>query len=119
MKLNRYVDILIFQFYIGGPDKEEYTALFLAISRISQTIPYDGVTQKNHLNETILLSTHNIGLEGKIRVLEHAELPLSRAQLHSIFLSKEGRRLNPFQNQPLDSTLWKLNVWSKRSIIAF
>ena len=31
-------------------------------------------TQKNRLTETILLSTHNIGLAGQIRILEHLEL---------------------------------------------
>ena len=36
-------------------------------------------SQKNRLTETILLSTHNKGLEGQIRILEHAKRPLSRA----------------------------------------
>ena len=36
-------------------------------------------TQKNRLNETILLSTHNIGFECQMRILEHEKLPLSRA----------------------------------------
>ena len=40
--------------------------------------PFNVGTQKNHLNETIILSTHNIGLEGQIRILEHAKRPLSR-----------------------------------------
>ena len=43
------------------------------------TKPYDEGTQKNRLIETILLSTHNIGLEGQIRILEQAKRPLSRA----------------------------------------
>ena len=30
-------------------------------------------TQKNRLGETILLSTHNIGFGGQIRILEHAK----------------------------------------------
>ena len=36
-------------------------------------------TPKNCLSETILLSTHNIGLYGQIRILEHEKRPLSRA----------------------------------------
>ena len=36
-------------------------------------------TQKNRLTETILLSPHNIGLEGQIRILEHSKHPFSRA----------------------------------------
>ena len=36
-------------------------------------------TQNNRLTETILLSTHNIGLDGQIMILEHAKRPLSRA----------------------------------------
>ena len=36
-------------------------------------------TQKNCLTETNLLSTHNIGFEGQIRILEHAKRSLSRA----------------------------------------
>ena len=43
------------------------------------TKPYAVGTKKNRLNETILLSTHNIGLEGQIRILKHAKRPLSRA----------------------------------------
>ena len=37
------------------------------------TKPYDIDTQKNHLSETILLSTNNVGLEGQIRLLEPAK----------------------------------------------
>ena len=33
----------------------------------------------NRLTEMILLSTHNIGFEGQISILEHAKSPLSRA----------------------------------------
>ena len=40
-------------------------------------------TQKNRLTETILLSTHNIGLEGQKRVLEYAKCPLYRALVTS------------------------------------
>ena len=36
-------------------------------------------TQKNRLTETILLSTHNIGFGGQIRILEHEKRSLSRA----------------------------------------
>ena len=36
-------------------------------------------TQNNCLSQTILLSTRNMGLEGQIRILEHAKRPLSRA----------------------------------------
>ena len=36
-------------------------------------------TQKSRLTETIILSTHNIGFEGQIRILEHEQCPLSRA----------------------------------------
>ena len=36
-------------------------------------------TQKNRLTETILLSTHNIGFECQIRILEHEKCPISRA----------------------------------------
>ena len=34
---------------------------------------------ENRLIETILLSTHNIGLQGQIRILEHIKRTLSRA----------------------------------------
>ena len=40
-------------------------------------------TQKTHLIETILLSTHNIGLADKIRILEQAKHSLSRALFYS------------------------------------
>ena len=43
------------------------------------TKPYDVGTQKNRLSATIILSTHNIGYEGQIRILAHANRPLSRA----------------------------------------
>ena len=36
-------------------------------------------TQKNRLTELILLSTCNIGFGGRIRFLQHAKRPLSRA----------------------------------------
>ena len=36
------------------------------------TKPYVVSTQKNHLIETMLLSTHNIGLVDKMRILEQA-----------------------------------------------
>ena len=41
--------------------------------------PYTVGNQKIRLNETILLSTNNIGFKCQIRVLEHEECPLSRA----------------------------------------
>ena len=44
------------------------------------TKPHVVRTQKNRLIETILLSTHNIGLADKIRILEQAKCSLSRAQ---------------------------------------
>ena len=44
-------------------------------------------TQKNRLIETILLSTHNIGLEGQIRIKGHAKCPLSRVL--KLYLEKE------------------------------
>ena len=31
------------------------------------------------LKTIVLLSTHNVGLEGQIRILEHAKRPLSRS----------------------------------------
>ena len=40
---------------------------------------YNVGTQKNHLTETILLSTHNIGLEDQLWMLKHGKLPLCRA----------------------------------------
>ena len=43
------------------------------------TEPYVVGAQKNRLTETILLSTHNIGFKGQIRISEHAKRPLSRA----------------------------------------
>ena len=36
-------------------------------------------TQKNRLADMILFSAHNIGLEGQLRILEHAKCPLSIA----------------------------------------
>ena len=36
-------------------------------------------TQKNRLTDTILWSTLNIGFECQIRILEHENIPLSRA----------------------------------------
>ena len=41
--------------------------------------PYVVHTQKNRLTETILLSTHNIGLDGQKMNSEHEKRPLSRA----------------------------------------
>ena len=35
--------------------------------------------KKNRLTETIMVSTHNIGLEGQIEILQHAKRPLFRA----------------------------------------
>ena len=43
------------------------------------TKPYIVGTRKNRLTETILLSTHNIGLADKISSLEQANRSLSRA----------------------------------------
>ena len=71
------------------------------------TKPYDVGTQKNRL-ETILLSTHNIGLEGQIRILEHAKRPLSRdLRLQLEKIKTTGKQI------ALTSLRVKLNVfWS-------
>ena len=57
-----------------GPDKEGYSTLSYSLSET-----YVVGTQKNRLIETILLSTHKIGLEDQIRILEHAKHSISRA----------------------------------------
>ena len=46
--------------------------------------PYVVGTQKNHLTQAILLSTHSIGLEGQIRIFKYAKHPLSRALISAI-----------------------------------
>ena len=46
--------------------------------------PYDVGTQKNHLIETILLSTHNKGLESQVRILEHAKNPYLKLWTNTI-----------------------------------
>ena len=48
------------------------------------TKPYVVGTQKKHLTETILLSTHNIGFECQIRILEHEIFALSRAVIAAL-----------------------------------
>ena len=42
-------------------------------------------TQKNHLIVVVLLSTHNIGFGGQIRILKHAKRPLSRSLIYDYF----------------------------------
>ena len=55
-------------------------------------------TRKNRLNETILLSTHIIGLYCLIKMLEHAKRPLSRAlgEVSESICIRE--RVNNFKN---------------------
>ena len=51
-------------------------------------------TQKNRLTETIILSTHNIGLEGQIRILELAKHSLSRGLIKICFIFSGQRILS-------------------------
>ena len=62
-----------------GPDKEGYSALFPTISPLlfQETLCCGYSKESSHL-----LSTHNIELQGQIRISEHAKRPLSRALYH-------------------------------------
>ena len=70
--LNRYC-------CLRGPDKEGYSALFPQFLSYYLSKPNVVGTQKNRFTETLLLGTHNIGLEGPKRILEHAKRSLSRS----------------------------------------
>ena len=50
-------------------------------------------TQKNRLSETILLSTHNIGFDSKIRVLKFEILLLFRALIYPVLCALENNQL--------------------------
>ena len=72
-----------------------------------QTKPYVVGTQKNRLSETIRLSTYNIGLADKIRILEQANRSLSRV-LHNQVLFSQFSKTNiktfttsVYRDQPL------------------
>ena len=80
---------------ISGPDKEGFAALFPPqYLSYYPTKPYVVGTQKNRLIEMILLSTHNIGLADKIRVLEQAKCSLSKT-LTKIRLPINIMAINP------------------------
>ena len=49
---------------------------------LSSNQSYDMGIQRNPFIETILLSTHNIALDGQIMIWEHAKWPLSRALMY-------------------------------------
>ena len=57
--------------------------------------------QKNCPIDTILLSTHNIGLKGQIRISEHAKRPLSGALSLSILLSLQPLALAIFRREAI------------------
>ena len=70
----------------SGPDKKGYTAFPPTISILlyNQTL-WCGYQKKK---ESIILSTHIIGLYGQIRILEHAKRPLSRDICLNSFCAK-------------------------------
>ena len=74
-----YLDLHWYQIPCQGSRSEGVHSSFPQNLFYFPTKPYDVGTQKNRLTEMIPLSTHNIGLEGQRRILEHAKLPLSRA----------------------------------------
>ena len=61
------------------------------ISLLALIKTYAVGTQQNRLSETILLSTHNIGFKGQIRILEHENRSLCRALLNIVKVSKTKR----------------------------
>ena len=58
--------------YALGTQKNRLTQLFFPqFLSFYESKAYVVGTQKNRLTETILLSTHNIGFGGQIRILDH------------------------------------------------
>ena len=69
-------------------------------------------TQKNRITETILLSTHNIGFGGQIRILEHEKRSLFRLLLSLL----DSRRPNKARAvlvlyQHAGWSIWYLNTF--------
>ena len=62
-----------------GLDKKELIVISYMIFIFAFIKTYVMDTQKNRLTETILLSTHNIGFGGQMRILEHEKRSLSTA----------------------------------------
>ena len=92
-----------------GLDKKEWTALFpyISISNDS-TKPYVVGTQKNRLTETILLSTHNIGFQGQIRIWGCEILFLSGALILHVHVHHYNwhLRLKVMMRSNLSSPTW-------------